>query len=110
MLRNLIQSFKLVKSSFSDVYQLVDSLVSEGQAQLWRKIANWENPGRSLELQPGDQSTNIIRFRQSLGDYIKQFLGLFQSLWIGTTFRRAKCDELVHDYYNQLQIFLLRSS
>ena len=35
-------------------------LVSEGQAQHWMKTANWENPKRSLELQPADQPTDLL--------------------------------------------------
>ena len=47
--------------------------VSEDQAQLWMKTANWENPERSLELQPGDQPADLLsRLRQSLDDVIRQ--------------------------------------
>ena len=35
-------------------------LVGEAQAQHWMKTANWENPERSLELQPGDQPANLL--------------------------------------------------
>ena len=31
----------------------------------------------------------MVRLRQSLGDFIKKFLGIFQSLLIGTKFRLA---------------------
>lgn len=42
------------QDGFSDLYQLVHMLVSEGQVQLWMRTTNWRNPGRSLELQWGD--------------------------------------------------------
>ena len=35
-------------------------LVSEGQAQRWMKLAGWENPERSLDLQPGDQPADLL--------------------------------------------------
>ena len=52
------------------------------------KTASWENPEKSLELQLGDQLANLLfdQDLQLLGDFIKQFLGLFQSLLIGTKF------------------------
>ena len=42
------------------MYKLAHMLASEGQAQHWMKIINWENPERSLELQLGDQSTDLL--------------------------------------------------
>ena len=45
---------------FSDLYQLVHMLFSEGRAQHWIKTTNWENPQRSPGLQLGDQPTNLL--------------------------------------------------
>ena len=68
------------------------------------KITSWENPEASLELQLGDQSINyyMISFRQLLGDFMKQFPEIFQSLLIGTKFMliNKNLNESVHDYYN----------
>ena len=45
---------------FSDLHQIVHMLVSEGQAQHWMKTKNWENPERSLELQPAVQPADLL--------------------------------------------------
>ena len=47
-------------------------------------MVNWENPERSLELQPGDQPTNSLydHLRQSMGDFFRQFFGPSQSLFL----------------------------
>ena len=59
MLRNLIV-IQTYQPDFSDLYKLAHMLASEGQAQHWMKIINWKNPERSLELQLGDQSTDLL--------------------------------------------------
>ena len=41
-------------------------LVCEGQAQWWMKIAGKENPERSLELQPEDQTANLYDYTQPI--------------------------------------------
>lgn len=53
------------------------------------KTADWENPERSLGF---NQETNpmtsyVIRLERSLSNFTGQFLGLFQSLLMGTKFR-----------------------
>ena len=52
-------------------------LVGKYQAQHWMKTIDWESPERTLELQLGDQPTNLYDQAQSLSAFIKQFLGLF---------------------------------
>lgn len=75
---------------FSDLHQLVHMLVGEGQAQHWMRTATWENPKRPLELQPGDHPANLHdQAHAMLGDFMGQFLQLFQSLLIGTKCRLA---------------------
>ena len=44
----------------SDLYHHVYRLVSERKAQSWLKTTNLENLEISLELQPRDQSTNLL--------------------------------------------------
>ena len=51
---------KTDQPGFSDFYQLLHMFVRQGQAQHWMKIINWKNPERSLELQLGDQSTDLL--------------------------------------------------
>ena len=88
LLRNLKQSFKL---SLSYSFQLVHILVSEGQAQCWMKTTI----GKILKgLQNYNQEASLLihcmtRFKQLVGDFIKQLLGFYQSLLIGTKFRLA---------------------
>ena len=64
----------------------------EGQAQHWMKIINWENPERSLELQLGDQSTDLL-YDQAWAITSQLYglvnLGLFQSLLFGTKCKLA---------------------
>ena len=55
---------------------------------------------------------DIIRLVQSLSNFMGQFLGLLQSLLIGTKLRPCsqKSDEPVDDYYNQLQVVFKENS
>lgn len=47
------EEFNIVIQTYqSDLYELVYMLVGEGQDQHWMKTAEWENPERSLGLQP----------------------------------------------------------
>ena len=55
--KTVIQTYQ---PGFSDLYQLLYMLVSEDQTQHWMTTANWESPERSLELQLGDQPTNLV--------------------------------------------------
>lgn len=48
------------QDGFSDLYQLVHMLVSEGQVQHRLRSANWENPEWSLEGQLGDIPINLL--------------------------------------------------
>ena len=48
------------QSHFSELYQLVNFFVSEGQAQCSTKTTNRKNPERSLELQLGDHPANLL--------------------------------------------------
>lgn len=52
---------QMYQSHFSDLYQLVNFFVSEGQAQCSTKTTSRKNPERSLELQLGDQSTYLLK-------------------------------------------------
>ena len=35
-------------------------LIGEGQPEHWMKIVNWESPENFLELQLGEQPTNLL--------------------------------------------------
>ena len=54
----------------------------------------------------------MIGFWQSLGDFIKQFLELFQRFLIRTKFKGCtlKSEELVHEYYHKLQTVFIENS
>ena len=52
---------QMYQSHFSELYQLVNFFVSEGQAQCSTKTTNRKNPERSLELQLGDQPTYLLK-------------------------------------------------
>lgn len=53
----------------------------------------------------------MIGFWQSLGDFIKQFLELFQRFLIRTKFKHCtlKSEELVHEYYKLQTVFIENS-
>ena len=58
-------------------------LVGEGRAHHWLKTANWENPEKSLELQP----TNLFYYHIAWAvarELHQAILELFQSLLVGT--------------------------
>lgn len=59
----------------------------EVQSRYWMKTSNWENYERSLELQLRDNV--LYQVGTITSDFIEQFLGLFQSLLIGTKFNLA---------------------
>lgn len=70
------------------------------QAQHQMKAANCKIPERFVELQEIRLLIYLmIRLRQSLGNFIRQFLPLFQRLLVGTKFTQ-KSDELAYDYYS----------
>ena len=52
---------QMYQSHFSELCQLVNFFVSEGQAQCSTKTTNRKNPERSLELQLGDQPTYLLK-------------------------------------------------
>ena len=64
-------------------------LVGEGQAHHWLKTASWENPEKSLELQP----TNLFYYHIAWAvarELHQAILELFQSLLVGTKFSLAQ--------------------
>ena len=90
-------------------------LVGEAQAQHWMKTANWENPERSLELQPGDQPANLLYNQASA---ISRWLHLAipeafpKACWVEQNLglHRKHLMNLLYDSYNRLQIIFNENS
>ena len=63
------------KPGFSNLYHLVHLLISEGQAQHWVKIVDWENlktrSGLQIILWNNLLSYYVIRFRNLLSNFTK---------------------------------------
>lgn len=71
---------------FTDYYQLNYILVGKSWAQHWTNTLNWDNTGRTLELQMRQDPSpcNMIKLMQMLNDLTGQFLGHSQNLSIVT--------------------------
>ena len=72
------------------------------------KTANWENPEMSLELQLGDQPTNLLhdQVRDMAKRLHRAILRAFPKPvdWNKLQACIQKSEETVHNYYNRLQI------
>ena len=99
---------------FFNIYQPVHMLANEDNAQIWMKIANTENLKRSLELQLGDQHTNLLCVQaQAITRHIhwvitRAFLKPVD--WNKIQAGTQKFHECVYDYYNWLQIIFKTNS
>lgn len=76
------------------------------------KTANWENPERSLELQPGDDSTSFL-YHQAIAKCLQQAIRrAFPKPvdWNKIQACSQKPEETSQDHYNQLQIAFKENS
>ena len=103
LLRNLIKSFQ---SEFSDLVSVSFYAVKARPSTEW-KLTNWENSKRFLELQLGDQSTNLYTQAWANARQLHQMIGFF-NIVDGSRFAHKNLMNVVMNIIMVFKSFLLK--